>query len=102
MDEGKAQTKQEEWSYEGLCRLARAVVAGVKDPRELAEWERVGRKIAARLDRTPIETETPSRAKRARRPGYMTDPLEFVVDGRVLRRWKRQQAKRKGDSNAVQ
>lgn len=99
MDAGKAQTG-EEWSYEGLCRLARAVVAGVKDPRELAEWEQVGRKIAARLDRT--RTETPSHAKQAKRPGYMTDPVEFMVDGRVLRRWKRQQAKRKGGSNAVQ
>ena len=99
MGVGKAHTG-EEWSYEGLCRLARAVVAGVKDPRELAEWERVGRKIAARLDRSA--PETPSHAKQAKRPCYMTDPLEFVVDGRVLRRWKRQQAKRKGGSDAVQ
>lgn len=99
MDAGKAETG-EEWSYEGLCRLARAVVALVDDPRELAEWEQVGRKIAARLDRT--RTETPSRAKQAKRPGYMTDSLEFVVDGRVLRRWKRQHSKRKGGSDAVQ
>lgn len=70
----------DEWSYEGLCRLAVAVYVGL-DEAEKAEWRKVGERMLMRIE----QAEARSR-RAARRMGYME---AILVDGRRGRRWSR-------------
>ena len=68
----------EEWSFDGLCRLAAAVYVGL-DEAEKREWRAMGKRL---MDRIRGIDEPESRRK-ASRIGYMAPLIE---DGRGGRR----------------